>query len=68
MAPRRIAAGTRARRALLIDSAIALGVALLVIGLTAGLGVVAVIAVPVLLVGLAWVGLERLAGRVRRGR
>jgi hypothetical protein len=63
MMPRRITPAARARRALLIDSALALLVALLLLRLAAGLGVVAAIAIPVLLVGLVWIGLERLVTR-----
>jgi hypothetical protein len=62
MAPRRITPGARARRALLADSALALALALLVLQLAAGLGVVAAIAIPALLVCLVWIGVERLAG------
>jgi hypothetical protein len=60
MAPRRITPGARARRALLVDSVLGLALALLVLQLAAGLGVVAAIAIPVLLVGLVWAGVERL--------
>lgn len=63
MAPRRITPGARARRALLVDSVLALVVALLLLQLAAGLGVVAAIAIPVLLVGLVWIGVERLVSR-----
>jgi len=60
MAPRRIAPAARARRARLVDSMLALALALLVLRLAAGLGVVATIAIPALLVGLVWIGVERL--------
>lgn len=63
MAPRRIAPAARARRARLVDSVLALALALLVLELAAGLGVVAAIAIPALLIGLVWVGVERLARR-----
>jgi hypothetical protein len=66
MAPRRVTPGARARQALLVDAALALLVALLLLQLAAGLGVVAVIAIPTLLVGLVWLGLERLFARARR--
>jgi hypothetical protein len=68
MAPRRISPGARARKALLVDSALALVVALLLLQLAAGLGVVAVFATPALLAGLVWIGVERLVVRVRRSR
>jgi hypothetical protein len=63
MTPRRITPGARARRALLVDSVLALVVALLLLQLAAGLGVVAAIAIPTLLVGLVWIGVERLVSR-----
>ena len=65
--PRRgISAGARARRALLADTLAAIALAVLVLSLAAGLGVVGFFALPVLLLGLAWVGVERLATRRRR--
>jgi len=57
---RRITPGARARRALLVDGLAAIAVAALVLSLTAGLGVVGFFGLPVLLFGLAWVGIERL--------
>jgi hypothetical protein len=66
--PRRISPGARARRALLADTLAALLLALVLLQLAAGLGVVAAIAVPTLLVGLAWIGLERLVVRSRLRR
>lgn len=68
MAPQRITPGARARRALLADSALALVVALLLLQLAAGLGVVAAIVLPTLLACLVWIELERLVVRVRRCR
>lgn len=65
---RRITPGARARRALLIDVILAAILALLALALTAGLGVVAFFGLPVLLIGLLWIGLERLASRLRRRR
>jgi hypothetical protein len=56
----------RARRALAVDAVLALLLAVVALTLAAGLGVVAFIAVPVLLLGLLWVGAERLIGRIRR--
>ena len=60
--------GARARRALAVDALLALLLAAVALTLAAGLGVVAFIAVPVLLLGLLWVGAERLIGRIRRRR
>jgi hypothetical protein len=61
--------GARARRALLVDLFAAAVLAALALSLAAGLGVVAFFALPMLLLGLLWVGLERLlpalAGRSR---
>jgi len=68
MAPRRIAPGARARRALLIDLLLAAILALLALELTAGLGVVVFFGLPVLLLGLLWIGLERLVSLHRRRR
>ncbi len=65
---RRMTPGMRARRALLIDSLLALALALLVLELTAGLGVVAFFGLPLLLLGLLWVGAERLVARFRLRR
>lgn len=68
MTARRITPGARARRALLADSALALVLALIVLELTAGLGVVAFVCLPLLLLGLLWVGGERLLRRLRPRR
>jgi hypothetical protein len=66
---RRITPGARARRALLVDVIAATVLAALALSFAAGLGVVAFFALPVLLVGLLWIGAERLlrglAGRSR---
>jgi hypothetical protein len=66
--PRRISPGARARRALLVDTLLALALALVLLQLAAGLGVVAAIAVPALLAGLVWIGVERLVVRARHRR
>ena len=66
MSARRLTPGARARRALLVDSIAAAVLAALALRLAAGLGVVAFFALPLLLVGLLWVGLERLVLRLRR--
>lgn len=67
-APQRISPGARARRALLVDTLLALVLVLVLFQLAAGLGVVAVIAIPTLLAGLAWILLERLVVRARLRR
>ncbi len=66
--PRRITPGARARRALLVDALLALALALIVLMLSAGLGVVAFVCLPLLLLGLLWVGAERLFRRIGRRR
>ena len=68
MSAKRITPGARARRALLIDSIAAALLALLALSLAAGLGVVAFFALPILLLGLLWIGIERLVARLRRRR
>ncbi|HKA67174.1 MAG TPA: hypothetical protein VKG03_04640 [Solirubrobacterales bacterium] len=68
MTSRRITPGARARRALLADTLLALVLALVVLQVTAGLGVVAFICLPLLLVGLLWIGVERLVARIRLRR
>lgn len=60
--------GARARRNLLVDVILAAIVAALALSLAAGLGVVAFFALPLLLIGLVWIGAERLALRRRRRR
>jgi uncharacterized membrane protein len=65
---RRISPGARARRALLVDSILAAILAALALALTAGLGVVAFFGLPVLLLGLVWIAVERLVSRIRRRR
>ena len=66
--PQRISPGARARRALLFDLIAAGALALVVLELAAGLGVVAFFALPVFLVGLLWIGVERLLRRLRLRR
>lgn len=68
MSTRRLTPGARARRALLVDSVLAAAIAALAFSLAEGLGVVAFFAVPLLLLGLLWIGLERLVLRLRRRR
>lgn len=64
--PRRISPGARARRSLLADVLAALAVATVALSLAAGLGVVGVFALPLLIVGLLWIGVERGIARRRR--
>jgi hypothetical protein len=64
MSTGRITPGARARRTLLIDAIVAALLATLALSLAAGLGVVAFFALPILLLGLAWIGVERLARRL----
>lgn len=65
MSPKRITPGARARRALLVDAIAAALLAALVLSLAAGLGVVAFFALPIFLLGLLWIGVERLVSRLR---
>ncbi|HEX6456346.1 MAG TPA: hypothetical protein VF009_07485 [Solirubrobacterales bacterium] len=58
--------GARARRALLVDVILAAIVAALALSFAAGLGVVAFFALPLLLIGLVWIAIERLVRRARR--
>jgi hypothetical protein len=66
--PRNISPGAAARRTLLADALIALGIALLAFLLAAGIGVVAFIALPMLLVALSWIAIEAATRGVRRRR
>lgn len=66
MSSRRTTPGARARRALLVDVIVAALLAAIALSLAAGLGVVAFFALPLLLLGLLWIALERLAIRLRR--
>jgi hypothetical protein len=66
--PREISAGAAARRALLADLLIAIAIAVVVTSLAAGLGVVAIFALPTLLVVLLWIGVERLVRRAAGAR
>lgn len=61
--PTRISPAARARRALLVDLVAAVFVALAALQLAAGLGVVGFFGVPLLLLCLLWVGVERLLRR-----
>jgi len=64
--PQRISPGARARRNLLIDGIVALAIALVVLQLAAGLGVVGFFAAPLFLLGLLWIGTEAAVRRLRR--
>lgn len=60
--------GARARRALLVDVVAAAALAALALSLAAGLGVVAFFALPLFLLGLLWIAVERLVLRLRHRR
>lgn len=64
MSAKRITPGARARRNLLIDVLAAALLAALALSLAAGLGVVAFFALPILLLGLLWIGIERIVRHV----
>jgi uncharacterized membrane protein len=55
----------RMRRALLVDALAAIVLAVLVLSLTSGLGVVGFACLPILAAGLLWIGAERLRGLLR---
>ncbi len=67
-APQRVSPGARARRALLFDTVAAIVLAAIALSLAAGLGVVGFFGLPVLVLGLVWIGVERLLPRVRPRR
>jgi uncharacterized membrane protein len=67
-APRRISPGARARRALLVDTIVAFVLAVIVLSVAAGLGVVGFLGLPLLLLGLLWIATERLVARRRERR
>lgn len=62
---RSLTPGARARRALAVDAALAAALALILLTQAAGLGVVAAISLPLLLLGLVWIGAERVLRRLR---
>jgi hypothetical protein len=67
--PTRISPAARARRALLIDAIAAIALAAIALNVASGLGVVFVFGIPVLLLGLLWLGIERrVARRTRSSR
>jgi uncharacterized membrane protein len=57
-----------ARRDLLIDTIVALSLAAIALATASGLGVLGFFGLPVLMVGLLWIGVERLIRRARRRR
>ena len=63
---RRITPGEQARRALIVDLLVAIGLAALAFNIAAGLGVIGFFGLPLLLVGLLWIGGERQLRRHRR--
>jgi uncharacterized membrane protein len=67
-APRRISPAARARRALLVDFVAAVLLAAVVLQLASGFGVIGFFGLPILLLGLLWIGLERLRARLRPRR
>ncbi len=67
-APRRISPAARARRALLFDAIAALVLAIVVLSVAAGLGVIGFFGLPLLLAILIWIGVERLVLRKRAER
>jgi hypothetical protein len=62
---RRITPGAEARRALLFDVLAAVALAILVLSLAAGVGVVGFFCLPLLVVVGLWIGGERLLARIR---
>jgi hypothetical protein len=66
--PREISPGAAARRRLLADILMAISIAFLVFLLAAGIGIVAFVALPTLLVLLAWIATEATVKGVRRRR
>jgi thiosulfate reductase cytochrome b subunit len=66
--PRRVSPASRRRRALLLDLIAAGLLALVLLELAAGLGVVAFFALPLFAVGLLWLLVEAAVRRLRRRR
>lgn len=66
--PQRVSPAARARRALLLDFLVALLLAVVVLSMAAGLGVVGFFAFPLFLLGLLWIGVEAALRRRVRGR
>jgi uncharacterized membrane protein len=61
--PRRVSPAARARRALLVDTIAAIVLAAIVLSAAAGLGVVGFLGLPLLALGLLWIGTERFIAR-----
>jgi hypothetical protein len=59
-------AHARARRTLVVDLILAAILAAVALTLAAGLGVIAFFCIPILLIGLIWLGVEKLVSRLRR--
>jgi hypothetical protein len=64
--PREISPEAAARRTLLADGLIAIGIAFLVFVLAAGIGIVAFVALPVFLGLLIWIAIEAAVRGARR--
>ena len=64
--PRRISPAARARRSLLVDVLAAIALAVLILSVVAGLGVIGFFGFPVLVALLLWIGVEKLRGSRRR--
>jgi hypothetical protein len=58
----------QARRALVIDVVLAAVIAAIALSVAAGLGVIAFFGVPILLVLLLWIGIEKVVRYLRRRR
>ncbi|MGA8746733.1 MAG: hypothetical protein WB507_12865 [Solirubrobacterales bacterium] len=67
-APRRISPAARARRTLLVDLVAAVLLAAVVLQLASGLGVIGFFGLPILLLGLLWVALERSRSHFKHRR
>jgi hypothetical protein len=66
--PRDITPGQAARRALLVDLVIAVGLALLAIAFAAGIGVVGFLALLIALVAVVWIAMEAAVKALLRRR
>jgi uncharacterized membrane protein len=65
---RRLTPGARARRALLIDVLAAVLLSVVALNVSAGLGVVGFFGLPLLILGLTWIAIERALSAIRRRR
>jgi Flp pilus assembly protein TadB len=66
--PRDISAAAERRRSLLFDAIGAIVIAIFVIIVSAGLGIVALVALITLAILVVWIGVEALLRRLRRRR